>query len=149
MQSNESFPPERRVLEALKKIRRARKATKPGHVLRCPAYHVFLYKDVKCTLIRCLLMDSAWVGFVRVPRKTTWSWPEDEPCPFTCGVDFEIQDGRDVLVGFHTLHVLDWNLDRPALPRTADYVSGKLCEFVDRVVFTAAEVLAPKSPFET
>ena len=134
------------IVKTLGLIRKAQTEARPGHVLRCPLYHTWRYRGFICEALQCIILNSMWVGYVRVPPGVTLEWSDTDVPPFSCGIDFTVQDGEDTLVGFHTLHVMDGNMDEyPIAPRSVDYVAEKLRNYLD-----AAKVISkfPNRPVD-
>lgn len=135
--ADESIPAT--IAKALEQVRVAIRTTKPGHVLRCPNFHVWEYRGVRCEALQCLVLNTIWVGYVRLPAGTTYEWSADDDRPFICGVDFHFRDGDDLLVGFHADHTLDGNLlVKEIEPRSVDYVAEHLRRFLDTAIIRTA-----------
>ena len=102
--------------------------------LKVPPYHWFVYKDIKCGLLKCLRLNTVWVGFVCMP--TNRKWPEDARVrPFRVGIDLDVQFNGEHLVGFHTMHLQDdVSLQGVDRRKTTDYVVEQLRAFIDALV---------------
>lgn len=107
-------------------IERRIAGTNPGCSLQCPAFHEFTYKGFDCVILRCLAVNTQWIGFIR-KNETPLEWKRHDCRPFIAGIDFE----TDEIVGFHTEHLLtDFMLTRTEY-NTPDFICSKLREYID------------------
>lgn len=122
-----------RVLSAMELIDLRRKTMTGSKSFSAPPYHFFQYKGLECGVLQCLTLNTSLVGFVKKPPHTVLKWPET--ClakPFDVGIDFELPWRGNMLVGFHTLHLIhDTSFPGMRIPATVDYVVTKLREFID------------------
>jgi hypothetical protein len=124
-----------RICLTLKKIEEQKQEAeaRPIRGIRTPPYHWFSYKGYKCCAMKCLRMNSRWAGFVHVPTGQELVWPSDaRKRPFTVGVDFSFVHADGMVVGFHTMHLMD-DVSLPGIMRHkgADYVADQLKDYVD------------------
>ena len=123
---------EGRVVDTLKKIKQQQQGKiKP----LAPIYFFFSYLGYRCYVMKCLHVNSTWVGLVEIrPKKKRLVWPKDaqRKRPFgNVGIDFDFELDGNHYLGFHTNHLNNMRgLAGVYFDQSGDYVALQLKNFI-------------------